>query len=122
MTMHDRIVKELTERLAKSNFKEITIEMKNTGEKITIITCGFNISSFDEIDYFLVNCSLPWVGGNNINSVATFIENYDTRIKENKNEKKKLRAYYNKHKNDANNDWFDWYSDWYKDVYGHRPR
>ena len=96
--------------------------MKNTGEKITIIPCGFNISSFDDIDYFLVDCSLPWVGGNNIDAVATFIENYETKIKENENEKKKLRAYYNKHKNDTDNDWFDWYSDWYKDVYGYRPR
>lgn len=121
MTMAQRVANELVRRLKANNFEEITIEMKCNGDKITITPCSYvDIKSVDDIDYYLVDCRLPWAGNDNLMWVANFILNYQQRIDENEVEKKKLRAYYNKYHNTDKMDW-DWYINWYKDVYGHRP-
>ncbi len=124
MTMQDRVAQELRNRLAANSFKEITLTMKCNGDEVTIIPCGqpYEITSFSEIEYYLVDCRLPWAGEKTIEKLAQFLLNYEDEIKDNEREKKELRKYYEKHKNDRDRSWLDYYSDWHKDVYGHRPR
>ena len=122
MTMVQRIAAELEKRFADNNFDEITIEMKCNGDKITIVPCSYaDIKSIKDIDYYLVNCRLPWAGSDDLMWVADFLANYDNKIKANEKSKKELRDYYNKYHNTPQMDW-SWYSDWHKDVYGYRPR
>lgn len=120
--MRDRVAQELCNRIVANKFKEITITMKCNGDKVTIIPCGYEITSFPDIEYFLVECRLPWAGHRTIEEVAQFLLNYETEIEENEKEKKALKKYYEEHKNEDRSSWFDFYSDWHKDVYGYRPR
>ena len=122
MTMQERICNELNRRFIASNYEAITITMNSTNEDITIIPCCYiSNPTIDDIQYFLIECKLPWCGSEKLEDVATFIMNYDNEVSENRKEKESLRKFYEAHKNDTDRDWWNYYSDWYKDVYGHRP-
>ena len=122
MTLRERIVNELKKRLEESNYQAITIQMKSDLALITIIPTAIGIvESVYDIDYFLVECSLPWCGNDTLDDVAEFIMNYDMKVQESNKEKQQLKEFYNAHKHDSNTNWWNYYSDWYKDVYGHRP-
>lgn len=118
----NRVVEELKKRIINNNFKAISIEMKYNKDKITIIPCGYDIKSFSDIEYFLVESRLPWGGNDSIDKVASFICNYKNEIDKNKKERRELKKFYENHKNNDRNSWYDYYSDWYKDVYGCRPK
>ena len=121
--MIDRIAAELTKRIIANGFNPIKIDMKKSGDRIIITPCSYevNITSMDQIDWYLVDCRISYSGNDSIEKIAAFIADYDNRIAENEADKIKLREYYNKYHNTPEMDW-QWYSDWYKDVYGFRPR
>lgn len=123
MTLKERVVDELVKRIMDNNFERISISMKCNGDVIYITPCSMvpEITSFDDIEYFLIDCSLPWAGNDKIEKVADFIIDYQNRVDENEQEKIRLKEYYKKYHNTSKMDW-SWYSDWHKDVYGYRPR
>ena len=122
MTMQDRIVAELTKRIIDNNFKDITIHMKKSGHDIVISPCIFTDElKMENVEWFLVYAGINTAGNDKIEKIAEFIMNYDKLIEEDKEDKIRLHAYYDKYHNTDKMDW-DFYSNWYKDLYGHRPR
>ena len=123
MTMVERIKKELVKRIIDNKFESITITMKCNGDEVIITPCSYvpTIVNFEQIDYFLVDCRLPWAGFDNIDKLADFLLHYKDKLTANEEEKKRLHAYYDKYHNTPEMDW-GWYSDWHKSLYGFRPR
>ena len=128
----EKMIATLTEKITENNFKEFNMEMTN-GDVVTITPCSYftEITSIDQIEYYLVAGKMPWMGGDSIEKIAKQFVNYEKRLTEDAEEKEKLRAYFEKHilphKNDPNwkaceSDDFGYYSDWHKDLYGFRPR
>lgn len=123
MSLKERVTEELIKRITVNNFNRISVEMKCNGDVVYITPCSMapEINSFDDIEYFLVDCRLPWAGNDSIEKIAEFLINYERRIDENEEAKIRLKKYYDKYHNTPKMDW-DGYSDWYKDIYGYRPR
>ena len=81
-TLHEKIKNELTNRLEKANFKEISITMKKSGDKIFITPCTqmLTIESMDDIEYFLLQSTgINLLGCDTIDELATTIQNYETQ-------------------------------------------
>lgn len=96
-TLHEKIKNELTNRLEKANFKEISITMKKSGDKISITPCAQmpTIESMNDIEYFLLNSTgINLLGCDTIDELATTIQNYEAQREHDLNERDRLKEYY----------------------------
>lgn len=96
-TLHEKIKNELTNRLEKANFKEISITMKKSGDKIFITPCTqmLTIESMDDIEYFLLQSTgINLLGCDTIDELATTIQNYETQREHDLGERDRLKEYY----------------------------
>ena len=117
------VVNELVKRFTANGWKDLTVTMKCNGDEVTISPCyyGEATPALEDIEYFLVYCSMPWCGSDKIEKIADLLINYEKELQEQEDDKRKLHNYYVTHVNTKKMDW-DWYSDWHKDLYGYRPR
>lgn len=127
----EKTVAALQKRILAANFEPITVNMKCNGDAITITPCSSVsvITGFEQIEYYLVGSpSLPWLGGDNLETVAKQLNNYENMLAEKKTDEVKLADLREQLTNGSitsQDEWdarYEWYSDYHKDVYGFRPR
>ncbi len=114
-------------------FKATEVEV-TPDHKITVTPCyqGFEIKSFDDVEWYLTSDFLV-DGGDSIYKLAADILNYKGLEKAQEREENKLQEFYEEkiaefYNHKSQNEWtkeeneaFGYFSDWHKDVYGHRP-
>lgn len=96
-TLHEKIKNELTSRIEKANFKEISITMKKSGDEIKITPCAqmLTIKSMDDIEYFLLQSTgINLLGCDTADELATTIQNYEAKREHDLNERNELKKYY----------------------------
>lgn len=127
-------VENVKEMVINANYDKFTVTMSN-GDILTVTPCAQMIDAItdiNEIEYYLVDgSSLVWLGGDNLEKIVKQFNDYENQLKEQADEKIKLRKFYQEKiapkLSDPNwksyeDDDFEFYSDWHKDVYGYRPR
>lgn len=95
-----RVQDELIKRLTDADWHEITINMKKSGDNVSISPCGqtSNINKLEDVEYFLVTSpTLPWLGGDTIETISEQIVNYDKYIAEHIDDRKQLHDFYENH-------------------------
>lgn len=83
---------------------------------------GLDHYTVDDIEYWLVDCDLPWLGNDKLSRVVDDLNNHAQLVADADKEKDDLRKFFDDHQKNGwrDEDW-DCYSDWHKDVYGYRP-
>ena len=74
--------------------------MKKSGDNVSISPCSqkSNINKLEDVEYFLVaSPTLPWLGGDTIETISEQIVNYDKYIAKHIDERKKLHDFYENH-------------------------
>lgn len=115
--------RKLEEKFEQANWGSIDITMKCNGDVLRITPCGYGKVNKDNVEYFLVEGGLPWMGANTIAELLDQLTNYNQMVHEHEKEKKEIRDYFEEHIKGGNyepEEW-GWYSDWHKDVFGYRP-
>ena len=114
--------KDLIEKFIEAKWKKIEVTCPDN-VKLHITPCGYDeISSVGDVDYFLVDGDLPWLGASNITQLVETINNHAELVIEQDNEKKDLQKFYKENiENNFSQENWNVYSDWHKDVYGYRP-
>lgn len=115
----------LIEKFIENKWNPIDVTCPD-GANLLITPCsqgsGNSISSISEVEYFLVDGDLPWLGGSNLSTIVSQINDHAEMVADSDREKKELREYYDKYaKDNWPEDSWDFYSDWHKDLYGFRP-
>lgn len=113
----------LIEQFTESRWNPIEVTCPD-GAKMYITPCAYeeNISNVSQVEYFLVDGDLPWLGCDTITQLVHQINNHAEMVIESEKEKKEVQEYYEKYsKLGWPDDSFGFYSDWHKDVYGFRP-
>lgn len=114
--------KDLIEKFIEARWKKIEVTCPDN-VKLLITPCGYGeISSVGDVDYFLVDGDLPWLGASNITQLVETINNHAELVIEQDNEKGDLQKFYEENiENNFSQENWNHYSDWHKDVYGYRP-
>lgn len=123
----NKTINELKNRFEKANWEEISLNLKTTGDKITIVPCCQTTKvSAETAEYFLVYgpayadclsaCSIEQLAQNLIDS-AQFKTDHEEGAQ-------KLLDYYHMWIENGNytEEQWEWYSDWYKEIHGVRPK
>lgn len=111
----------LTETFEKNGFEKALVETNEGSCYITPFCYCNKPTKIEDVEYFLVDGPLPWLGGSNFEKVCEDIANITELVNEQTKEKQELNNYFDKYYGTDSFD-FDWYSDWHKDIYGYRPR
>ena len=109
--------------ISQNDFQETPFRCDD-GTFVYVKPCSqcMTIKDFSEVEYYLVDGDLPWMGGNTLEKVLEQINGHSKLVAEQKNEEAEIRAYFDEHqKNGWSDESWSWYSDWHKDVYGYRP-
>ena len=126
----EKTVEALKQRFVDSKMEPISVTMRCNGDVVHIIPCfdHTDIKTFDHIEYYLVESpSLPWLGGDDLKTVAKQLNAYRKHLAEKADDEEKLAKMRDRLQNpngmdpDEFDELFQSYSDFYKDVYGHRP-
>lgn len=126
----NKVIAALRKRFVNSNMLPITLNMKCNGDVVTVTPCSAvdPITTFDAVEYYLVDSpSLPWLGGDKLETVAKQLAEYELLLEQNAKDKDRLGGMAHWLMSDqakSKDEWEDvyqTYSDFYKDVYGHRP-
>ena len=114
--------RDLIEKFIEARWEKIEVTCPDN-VKLLITPCGYReISNVGDVDYFLVDGDLPWLGANNITQLVETINNHAELVIESDEEKKELQKFYEENiENNFSQENWNLYSDWHKDVYGHRP-
>ena len=113
--------RELRRLIEAAGFEAITVTMKCNGDRVTITPCtnGGKASSFDDIDYYLIDSpSVNLCGSERLGDVASTLLRYKEELVETENSIEALKEYIRTHTYES--DW-GYVSDWHKDLFGHRP-
>ena len=90
----EKTARELRRRIKAAGFREITLTMACNGDKVTVSPCYSGCgtpASFDQVEYYLIySPSLPWLGGDTLESVAGQLNSYSKRLKEAEVERRRL--------------------------------
>ena len=133
-TAFDKTKKALINKFEASNWERITINMKNSGHKITIIPESqlyIKPENLSQIEWFLVQGSPTHIGGPSLDVLVNDLLRYDRLLIDLENDKKELKAFFDKNLAEEKNnpdfktyesEAFGIYSDWHKDLFGFRPR
>lgn len=111
----------LTEIFEKNGFEKALVETNKGSCYITPCCYCDKPTKIEDVEYFLVDGPLPWLGGSNFEKVCEDIANISDLVNEQTKEKQELNNYFDKYYGTDSFD-YDWYSDWHKDIYGYRPR
>ena len=110
---------------ANNGFQQFSVTMTN-GDKLIIIPCmGYaDIKDMNNIEYWLVEGPLPYMGCDTVEKLVTQLNNYEKLVQNANVEKEKLKKFFDEHISGKNADdnTQSFYSDWHKDVFGFRPR
>lgn len=115
------VMEMLKEAFSKNGFEEVVVD--TSAGKCYVKPCCYYTkpSSVEDVEYFLVEGPLPWLGGSNFEIVCEDLANMSELVNEQEKEKEELAEYFDKYYGTDSFD-YDWYSDWHKDLYGYRPR
>ena len=113
--------KYLIEKFVENKFKPLEVVCPDN-TKVIIKPCGYDINSISDVEYYLVEGDLPWLGGDNLTKIVEQLYNHEQLVLESDKEKEELKKYFEEYsKQGWPEDTFSYYSDWHKDLYGFRP-
>ena len=133
--MEMRIKTELERRFRAANTDRIVLTMKADGRPLELALCsdapvgptfGDPNTTLDDFDWILVYGDGPAVtmGGKPADVVGQ-LARYEQIVSEHAEERNRLRAFYEAHKDEGipccESEAYGAYSDWHKDVFGYRP-
>lgn len=116
-------VTELLAAFSRNGFQCMDVVCPD-GAVATVTPCSYNPHprALSDIDYWLVDCDLPWLGGSSIEEVVDQLNRHASLIAEQEREIADIRDYFDSHQASGwDGDSWDFYSDWHKDVFGYRP-
>ena len=123
MNTLEKTIAKLEARFEEANWNRITITMKCNGDIVEITPCGHGQISRENVEYFLVEGRMPWMGADTIEKLAHDLKKKKKIVKEHEEEQEKVREFYRNHIAGGRGtaDQWEFFSDWHKDVFGYRP-
>ena len=113
----------LISRWTENGWDDLTVTCPD-GVTVNIHPCSYvDITKIEDCDYFLVDGDMPYMGGDNLDTVIDELNRHAELVEESNKAKAQLQAFYDAHEREGwDEESYSDYSDWYKSWYGYRPR